>query len=171
MFFRSGTPVQQQVNHKPPKTVASDVEDHEDLIVDDFSIEKANDVGCAATKTALGGIKKRPPPGHDNAPATNRSSLQIGSQKFKIHERASSLCITPGTSGGAKAELSAIDMRPWAEKYGPSTFEELMVHKKKVLDVRQWLEGALRGHDYNVCHSKGDCCCTVADREQETFGS
>ena len=138
--------------------VASNVEDHEDLIVDDFSIENANDLGCAATKTALGGIKERPPPGHDNAAATNKPSLQIGSQRFKIQERASSLCITPGTSGRAKAELSAIDMRPWAEKYGPSTFEELMVHKKKVSDVRQWLEGALRGHDYKVCHSKGNCC-------------
>ena len=171
LFFRAGTPGLHQVNQKPPKAVASDVEDHEDLIVDDYSIENANDLGYAATETALGGIKKRPPPGRDGTAATNKSRLQIGSQRFKIHERTSSLCITPGTSYGAKAEPSAIDMRPWAEKYSPSTFEELMVHKKKVSDVRQWLEGALRGHNYKVRHSKGNCCCTIADREQETFGS
>ena len=151
--------------------MGSDVEDHEDVIIDDFSNENANDLGCAATETALGGIKKRPPPGHDSTAATNRLSLQIGSQRFKIRERASTLGITPGISGGAKGEPSAIDMRPWAEKYGPSTFEELMVHKKKVSDVRQWLESALRGHDYKVCHSKGKCFCIIANREQETVGS
>ena len=151
--------------------MASDVEDYEDLIVDDFSIENANDLGCAATDTASGGIRKRPPTGRHTSAAMSKSSLKIGSQSFKIHERASSLDSTSGTTGGVKAEQSAIDMKPWADKYGPSTIEELMVHKKKMSDVRQWLESALRGHDYKVYYFPGNCCSPIADRKQETFDS
>lgn len=37
------------------------------------------------------------------------------------------------------------DMRPWAERFGPSNLEELGVHKKKVTDVRTWLENVIGG--------------------------
>jgi cell cycle checkpoint protein len=35
------------------------------------------------------------------------------------------------------------DRRPWTEKYGPTSLEELAVHKKKVTDVRTWLTDVL----------------------------
>ncbi|KAL8712417.1 MAG: hypothetical protein Q9220_003265 [cf. Caloplaca sp. 1 TL-2023] len=38
------------------------------------------------------------------------------------------------------------DTRPWAERYGPNSIEELAVHKKKVADVREWLHNALQGN-------------------------
>lgn len=38
------------------------------------------------------------------------------------------------------------DLRPWAERFGPTNLEELAVHKKKVSDVRTWLEAVRGGH-------------------------
>ena len=49
-----------------------------------------------------------------------------------------------------KAEKVAPDTRPWAEKYGPASLEEVMVHKKKVADVQGWLYGVLQGRDPKV---------------------
>lgn len=37
------------------------------------------------------------------------------------------------------------DLRPWSERFGPVNLEELTVHKKKVADVRRWIEGVTRG--------------------------
>jgi cell cycle checkpoint protein len=37
------------------------------------------------------------------------------------------------------------DLRPWAERFGPVSLDELVVHKKKVADVRAWLEEVMQG--------------------------
>ncbi|MBE3048732.1 hypothetical protein IMZ48_40780, partial [Candidatus Bathyarchaeota archaeon] len=37
------------------------------------------------------------------------------------------------------------DLRPWSERFGPVNLEELAVHKKKVADVRRWIEGVTKG--------------------------
>ncbi|KAH8675894.1 Rad17 cell cycle checkpoint protein-domain-containing protein [Xylariales sp. PMI_506] len=37
------------------------------------------------------------------------------------------------------------ERRPWSERFGPVNLEELVVHKKKVADVRQWLEEVMAG--------------------------
>ncbi|KAM3527601.1 hypothetical protein MY4038_006261 [Beauveria bassiana] len=37
------------------------------------------------------------------------------------------------------------DLRPWSERYGPRNLDELAVHKKKVADVRRWLEEVIGG--------------------------
>ena len=37
------------------------------------------------------------------------------------------------------------DRRPWTEKYGPVSLDELAVHKKKVADVSQWLTDVFSG--------------------------
>jgi len=37
------------------------------------------------------------------------------------------------------------DMRPWADRFGPVNLEELAVHKRKVGDVRAWLENVMAG--------------------------
>lgn len=37
------------------------------------------------------------------------------------------------------------DTRPWAERFGPTNLDELVVHKKKVSDVRGWLESVMAG--------------------------
>ncbi|KAI1767412.1 hypothetical protein GGR53DRAFT_518480 [Hypoxylon sp. FL1150] len=37
------------------------------------------------------------------------------------------------------------DQRPWSERFGPINLDELAVHKKKVADVRRWLEDVMAG--------------------------
>jgi cell cycle checkpoint protein len=37
------------------------------------------------------------------------------------------------------------DQRPWAERFGPANLDELAVHKRKVADVRKWLEDVMAG--------------------------
>lgn len=37
------------------------------------------------------------------------------------------------------------DLRPWSERFGPRNLDELAVHKKKVADVRRWLEEVISG--------------------------
>lgn len=41
--------------------------------------------------------------------------------------------------------------QPWAERFAPSSLEELAVHKKKVADVQNWLSAVLQGRDQRVC--------------------
>lgn len=37
------------------------------------------------------------------------------------------------------------DTRPWSERFGPRNLDELAVHKKKVSDVRRWLDEVISG--------------------------
>ncbi|KAL9585650.1 MAG: hypothetical protein Q9212_001387 [Teloschistes hypoglaucus] len=39
----------------------------------------------------------------------------------------------------------SIDTRPWADRFGPTSVEELAVHKRKVADVKEWVQGVLEG--------------------------
>lgn len=48
--------------------------------------------------------------------------------------------------------LHKADLRPWAEKYAPTSLDELMVHKKKISDVQSWLGGSFHGSDRKVCN-------------------
>ena len=152
-FFSARTQAGQSNGRKAPEVVTPEVEDLGDLIVDDFPVENVNDLRGTSTSAALDRRKKQPGPAHYNAAATNRSSrssLQDRSRRFKIPECASSPGTSPAMSGAAKVNSSANDLRPWAEKYGPNNLEELMVHNKKVSDVRIWLENVLRGQDRKV---------------------
>lgn len=47
-------------------------------------------------------------------------------------------------------EASPVDSRPWAEMYGPASIDELAIHKKKVANVRSWLEHVFHGHAHQV---------------------
>ncbi|KAL8663786.1 MAG: hypothetical protein Q9202_003600 [Teloschistes flavicans] len=38
------------------------------------------------------------------------------------------------------------DTRPWADRYAPTSVEELAVHKRKVADVKEWILGVFEGH-------------------------
>lgn len=38
-----------------------------------------------------------------------------------------------------------VDQRPWSERFGPTNLDELAVHKRKVADVRRWLEDVMAG--------------------------
>ncbi|KAI9746010.1 MAG: Cell cycle checkpoint protein rad17 [Claussenomyces sp. TS43310] len=97
----------------------------EDGISDDDEVreKKALDtsiVGAAARKRACD-------------VASGETDVTIGSRKFMRR---------PPMMTDARAED---DTRPWAERFGPVNLEELAVHKKKVTDVRGWLESVMGG--------------------------
>ena len=138
-FFSIGTQAHQPNGRKSLEIVPPEVEDHEDLIVDDSSVEDENDPGGTNTRTTLDRRKNHQAPAHDNPPSTTQPT------RFKISGHPSSMGISPRTSGEKKVGPSVIDMRPWAQKFAPNNLEELMVHRKKVSDVRDWLKNVLRG--------------------------
>lgn len=43
-----------------------------------------------------------------------------------------------------------VDHRPWAQRFAPLNLDELAVHKRKVADVRKWLEDAFAGRGREV---------------------
>lgn len=153
-FFAAGTYVPRQNGQKPGEAVTPEVEDHEDLIVDDSSVEDVNDFGGTSTITALDRRKQHAATARNIVGATNKPSLRDGSHKFKIPGHATRTAIDPGVSTVMKSRSSTVDSRPWVEKYGPKNLEELMVHRKKVSDVRNWLENALWDQYSKVRSSK-----------------
>ena len=61
------------------------------------------------------------------------------------------------SSGDRVSSLSIVnnDKRPWTEQFAPKDLSDLAVHKKKVADVRQWLEMTLNGRRQKVLVIKG----------------
>ncbi|KAH8733055.1 Rad17 cell cycle checkpoint protein-domain-containing protein [Phaeosphaeriaceae sp. PMI808] len=81
-------------------------------------------------------VRKRANPGA----TTDHDSTVGGRQKF--------LRTAAGARSTPPAQVSrheTADRRPWTEKYGPTSLEELAVHKKKVADVRTWLTDVFSG--------------------------
>lgn len=84
------------------------------------------------------------------------SSSSLVSQHAKKRLRDAGL--QPASSESASASLRFLkpsrptngeglddDLRPWSERFGPKNLDELVVHKKKVSDVRRWLEDVIAG--------------------------
>jgi cell cycle checkpoint protein len=61
------------------------------------------------------------------------------------------------SDGGRAPSLSVVneDKRPWVVQFGPSNLDQLAVHKRKVGDVRNWLEAAYNGKRQKVLLLKG----------------
>lgn len=91
------------------------------------------------------------------------SSTALALRKRKVHDGHSfdnSLDLPPqasqkfrkATNGDRVPPFSALneDKRPWTEQFGPTDLSELAVHRRKVADVRQWLETTLNGHRQRV---------------------
>ncbi|KAE9372120.1 Rad17-domain-containing protein [Stipitochalara longipes BDJ] len=114
---------------KPKHTIQSSKAEEHDLISEDddvvveTKVQNSSLVGLAARKRARGAESFKGGDG-DNPSA---------SQKFLVKPK-------PRTE--IKNEE---DMRPWAERFSPSNLEELAVHKKKIADVRTWLEDVMHG--------------------------
>ncbi|KAH6717924.1 Rad17 cell cycle checkpoint protein-domain-containing protein [Leptodontidium sp. MPI-SDFR-AT-0119] len=109
----------------PVSSKGSKAEEDDDLISDDDVFESkaptSSMVGMAARKRARA-------MGLSNADA----NLPSPSQKFIVTKPPPEI----------KQED---DMRPWAERFAPINLDELAVHKKKVSDVRGWLEDVMGG--------------------------
>ncbi|KAL7912029.1 cell cycle checkpoint protein RAD17 [Trichoderma velutinum] len=71
------------------------------------------------------------------------SSSVVGQHVRKRLKGASGAAHSP--SRPASTDALNDDLRPWSERFGPRNLDELAVHKKKVSDVRKWLEDVMGG--------------------------
>jgi cell cycle checkpoint protein len=67
--------------------------------------------------------------------ASQRSSQGAGGQRF----------LRPSKSTTPKTPANDDDARPWSERFAPVNLDELAVHKRKVQDVRRWLDEVFAG--------------------------
>ncbi|KAF2432960.1 Rad17-domain-containing protein [Tothia fuscella] len=139
--FFSAAILQKQSQHaiSPEKANGNAIEIEEDLIEDDDSFD---DELMKLSQTKFG--SKYPLPTRkkrklEEEGSTDSSGLPRGSQLFK----------KSALSSHRFSDKPSIqqDLRPWTEKYGPVNMEELAVHKKKVQDVRTWLDSVMSGRD------------------------
>ncbi|TID17362.1 Rad17-domain-containing protein [Venturia nashicola] len=142
-FFNTATQKQRsQTPASPAKKLSTPVEVEEDLIQDDDSLgEDMASLGETkfGSRYPIPVRQKRKRDGLDDGPLDG-SALPRGSQVFKKPNL---------NTGGSTAitEAPTQDSRPWSDRFGPSTLDELAVHKKKVQDVRTWLESVMSGRD------------------------
>ena len=139
---------QRQAKRESPKVETLGIEDEEeDVIEDDSPIEDADELrGLQETAHLVLDRRKAPFASTQNVPAaTQAQKFPAGSQRFKI--AGSAMGKSKDMSTAAVAAPKDLDSRPWAERFGPSNLEELAVHKRKVADVRSWVENAFRSRD------------------------
>lgn len=72
---------------------------------------------------------------------TKTASKQTRSKpkRFLLSDKSGSSTPTPTPTG------TAIDTRPWAQRFAPIDLSELAVHKRKVSDVQCWLDDVFQG--------------------------
>ena len=114
------------------------IQEKEDVIEDDIS-----DIGSpkrtslrSTTKFVLDRRKKHVVSTSRLPDPTGLGKGLTSSQVFAAPEKG----LSDKPSLDTANSLDDEDLKPWAEKYGPTGLEELTVHKKKVADVRNWIE-------------------------------
>ena len=118
------------------------VEDAEaqDAIEDVSDNEETNEQKATqnTTRLVLDRRKDVSEPECNLASSTQGRKSRNGSQQFRLPS-------SQKRYGGNTVIANDVDQRPWADRFHPSNLEELAVHKKKVSDVRNWLEKVLSG--------------------------
>ena len=142
-FFNSATQTQKIITKLDDVKVG--VQEDEDLIQDDFPDDGKGKPLCE-TKGKDHTTEKRKQSGDrssSNECSKNKEHQPNGSQRFGNRFRKEEF--TQPESASEKR-----DSRPWSERFAPSGLDELAVHKKKVLDVRRWLENTFQHTGYKV---------------------
>ena len=154
-FFNTAPTESQQSNdQKRPKEKSpnGEEEEEEDLIEDDSSNEGdgVNELRGLrdTTRLVLDRRKRLPLSTVNSTTSTQEHKLPAGSQKFKIGGRTTRESADRSIS--TSAGVVQLDPRPWAERFEPKSLEELAVHKRKVSDIRNWLQKVLQGRDREV---------------------
>lgn len=109
--------------------------------------------------------------GDSPLPYAKGSSVALSMRKRKAHEaqsvqqsQQSSSLPPPATQkfrktseGGRVSSLTVMneDKRPWTEQFAPVDLDSLAVHKRKVTDVRHWLDSAIGGRRQKALVLKG----------------
>ncbi|KAH7030984.1 Rad17 cell cycle checkpoint protein-domain-containing protein [Microdochium trichocladiopsis] len=107
----------------------------EDIVSDPISDGDGDgDIFVASTASRIGqNAKKRLKDGSQPVSSSTSHGQPTGSQMFVRPVRPTQDAVPDN------------EQRPWSERFGPVSLEELAVHKKKVADVRAWLEGVIAG--------------------------
>lgn len=123
-------------------------EEEEDLIEDDSYDEGFRKLPTrqTAARSVLDRRKRHFAPTHSQATSTSLGKISSASQKFKMPHKD----FLRQPSNNSLAASSRLDLRPWTERHRPRGLDELMVHKKKVADVQNWLEKFRQGQDQKV---------------------
>lgn len=144
-FFNTTTLKQQdKIKEDAPKSQES----AEEVIEDDISEDDAKvSVKNVKKVASVAGIKRTFAKFQSSDPSTAAKQRDTAPKFIKTSTGHKAV---PAQSAIAAPEDEIIeqDTRPWTEKYGPRTIEEVVVHKKKVSDVRSWLEAALAGQAF-----------------------
>lgn len=148
-FFSKATEEQRwQRRNESTKEDVLDDDITDDIIDDDDSLEDS------MSRSSDGkAVRPIPVPASklvaESKNRTSRASTPSFSQKFakasSLSEKASH---DPPKPGSGPDESTG--HRPWADRFGPSSIEELAIHKKKVADVQKWLEDVVKGRSAQV---------------------
>ena len=125
-------------------------EEDEDVIEDDGELKHPGYSSLRSTTRLVLDRRKQHVVSRPRVPVpANYEKLQNSGHSFVTPENILSEDVSPLTAENSKDS----DSRPWVEKYGPTSLEELMVHKKKVADVRTWMERFWQdgNHKVNGC--------------------
>ncbi|KAF2753244.1 Rad17-domain-containing protein, partial [Pseudovirgaria hyperparasitica] len=145
-FFNRQTQKQNQHRTTPPaaNAVAASVipvraTEDEDYIQDDSMNEDDLPPSSFVAGSAIAlAVKKRSRDALSNAARIdNEAPLGTGQKFLKTDRGRIPTSIVP--------VLSRQDTRPWMERFGPKSLDELAVHKKKVVDVQTWLRDVFEG--------------------------
>ncbi|KAK3722163.1 RFC checkpoint protein Rad17 [Vermiconidia calcicola] len=143
-FFNAAT--QRQTSSQPSASPEkrSTPQEQPEAIHDDSEDGKGSDLQLAKGSSTALALRKRK--GHHGEGFEGETGVPPASQKFR-----------KTNTGDRTPSLSIIneDKRPWTEQFAPKDLTELAVHKKKVSDVRQWLEMALNGRRHRALVLKG----------------
>ena len=144
-FFNAATQRQQlswpSASPEKPCTPREEPE----AIYDDSEDEQGRGVSLTKGSSTALAVRKRKV--QQSESFENDAGLSLpSSQKFR-----------KASSGDRVPSLSIIneDKRPWTEQFAPRDLSELAVHKRKVADVRQWLELTFSGLRQKVLVLKG----------------
>ncbi|KAI9824278.1 MAG: Cell cycle checkpoint protein rad17 [Thelocarpon impressellum] len=141
-FFTATTKRQQtKRSGRLPSAEAPEVE--EDQIQDDSHDEGLPDAKPSRVTTDNAGAVGNDQPGPIKQEPANppRASQKFVKRVTQKREGESHTVSPPSIPDGEEERL------PWAERYAPTCLDELAVHRKKVADVRTWLENAIGGRD------------------------
>ena len=140
--------VRKELKHEAPSSQVETIGEPEDVIEDDSPDEKIR-----KRPTGQGGatlvLDRRKPLQEQTQNKTVTASPDkpiLASQKFLAVGKA----VAKEASTQTRPIPEDLDLRPWTQKYGPASLDELMVHKKKVADVRSWFESVYSGRNYKV---------------------
>lgn len=136
-------------------TLAESVEDDDDRIEDDYdSYDEIFTQHIVNGKLGLNvdsesesnrGNKRHP------SPSRRTSHSKRVSSPAKCFVLPPSPVLKNTSQVPQRSRVKYDDGLPWAQRFCPSSLEELAVHKKKVADVRDWLSSVFKRRNMRVC--------------------